>query len=95
MTKRRRIGMQAVLELGANEELVDTLVTGFRARRQKGEGVAYSVVYRLKDSDRQARCTFGRHGAPWTPETARNEARKILGEVAAGRDPAASQRAGR
>ena len=30
---------------------------------------------------------IGRHGAPWTPDTARNEARRLLGIVANGFDP--------
>ncbi len=34
--------------------------------------------------DRQTR-------SPWTPETARSEARRLLVEVAAGRDPAAAR----
>ena len=32
--------------------------------------------------------TIGRHGSPWTPDTAPREARKLLGMVAAGEDPA-------
>jgi len=31
--------------------------------------------------------TIGRHGSPWTPDTARDRAREILGEVVAGADP--------
>jgi integrase len=37
--------------------------------------------------------TIGRHGAPWTPETARSESRRLLGLVAAGGDPAAAKTA--
>src|SRR4029077_7177762 len=36
-----------------------------------------------------------RHGAPWTPETARVEARKLLGEAADGADPAADKQSQR
>jgi integrase len=39
--------------------------------------------------------TIGRHGAPWTPEQAREEARSILGGVAKGADPAAEKQARR
>ena len=34
------------------------------------------------------RVSIGKHGSPWTPEAARKEAKRLLGEVAAGRDPA-------
>jgi integrase len=39
--------------------------------------------------------TIGKHGSPWMPETARQEARRILGEVAKGGDPSADKIAGR
>jgi integrase len=32
--------------------------------------------------------TIGKHGSPWTPETARTEAKRLFAEIAAGRDPA-------
>jgi integrase len=69
-------------------------VTGFGARRQKGGAIAYVVKYRTKDG-RQRWQTIGRHGAPWTPEMARDEARRILGEVAKGGDPARTKREAR
>jgi len=62
-------------------------VSGFGARRQKGDSVAYVVKYRTADG-RQRWATIGRHGAPWTPDQARAEAKRILGEVVAGGDPA-------
>jgi hypothetical protein len=34
------------------------------------------------------RLTIAKHGSPWTPEAARIEAKRLLAEVAAGRDPA-------
>jgi integrase len=69
-------------------------VTGFGARRQTSDAVAYVLKYRTKDG-RQRWYTIGRHGAPWTPETARSEARKILGKVAEGADPAAEKQSKR
>jgi integrase len=45
------------------------------------------VFYRTAEG-RQRWHTIGRHGAPWTPETARKEAQRILGQVAGGGDPA-------
>src|SRR5262249_52020777 len=38
--------------------------------------------------------SIGRHGAPWTPDTARNEARRLLGIVASGVDPCAQALSG-
>jgi integrase len=69
-------------------------VTGFGARRQKGDAVAYVVKYRTVDG-RQRWATIGRHGAPWTPDLARAEARRLLGEAAKGGDPAATKREAR
>src|SRR5262249_15140012 len=37
------------------------------------------------------RVTIGRYGAPWTVETARDEAKRLLGCVAQGGDPAAER----
>lgn len=36
---------------------------------------------------RRRRLVIGRHGSPWTPETARIEAKRLLGEVVKGGDP--------
>ena len=48
-------------------------------------------MYRTAEG-RIRRYTIGRHGAPWTPETARKEAKLILGRVAKGDDPAVEKR---
>jgi integrase len=40
---------------------------------------------------RQRWYVIGRHGSPWTPEEARKEAKRTLGAVAAGADPAAQR----
>jgi integrase len=49
--------------------------------------VSYVLVYRTVDG-RQRWYTIGHHGAPWTPEGARGEALRLLGEVVKGNDPA-------
>src|SRR4051812_46280527 len=64
---------------------------GFGARRQR-EALTYILKYRTTGA-RQRWHTIGRHGAPWTPDTAREEARRLLGEVVRGGDPAAAKRA--
>jgi len=88
------IGVERVRDLAPNAELFDTgkgAVAGFGARRRAGESVSYFVMYRTAEG-RQRRFTIGRHGAPWTPDTARMEARRLLGEVSSGSDPAAEKR---
>jgi hypothetical protein len=44
------------------------------------------VKYRSQGGQRWY--TIGKHGSPWTPELARREAKRILGLVAEGKDPA-------
>jgi len=52
------------------------VVEGFGARRQR-DGVFYYLRYRLHG--RQHINSIGRHGSPYTPETARIEAKRRLG----------------
>jgi integrase len=65
--------------------LWDTKCVGFGARRQTNKGVHYYVRFRHNGS--QIVKSIGRHGAPWTPDTARTRARELLGVVAGGNDP--------
>jgi integrase len=92
MGGRQRIGLREVRALGPGETVWDTTVPGFGARRQGGPAVSYFLKYRNEDG-RQRWHSIGRHGAPWTPETARAEARRLLGLVAAGADPGAERSA--
>jgi integrase len=69
-------------------------VAGFGVRRRAGTAVAYVLKYRTA-AGRQRWQTIGRHGAPWTPDLARAEARRILGEVTKGADPAEEKQQGR
>lgn len=88
---RVKIGQRVVGALEPGESVYDTAVVGFGARRQKGAAVSYFVFYRTAEG-RQRWHTIGRHGAPWTPDEARKEARRVLGEVAKGEDPAAERK---
>src|SRR5580700_1402675 len=90
----RRIGLREVRALKPGQTVWDAGVSGFAARRQKGEAVAYVLKYRTAVG-RQRWLTIGRHGAPWTPDTAREKAKELLGEVAKERDPAAEKQAKR
>jgi Arm DNA-binding domain len=94
MTKRKRIGLRDIATLGPSQTIWDTDVSCFGARRQKSNAVSYVVFCRTAES-RQRFHTIGRHGAPWTPETARKEARRILGNVASGKDPAGDKKKAR
>lgn len=94
MAERKRIGLREVRALGKDDEVWDLAVPGFGARRQRSEAVAYVLLYRTSDG-RSRRHTIGRHGAPWTPDTARDEARRLLGDVARGNDPSAGKQAKR
>ncbi|WP_229159127.1 tyrosine-type recombinase/integrase [Bradyrhizobium brasilense] len=60
-------------------------VRGFGVRRQRDQAT-YVLKYRV--FGRQRFVTIGPHGAPWTPELARREAKRLLGLVADGKDPA-------
>jgi Arm DNA-binding domain len=66
------------------------VVKGFGARRQV-RGVFYYLRYRLEGEQRMM--SIGRHGSPFTPDTARNEAKRLLGSVAAGIDPLKKEKA--
>jgi integrase len=94
MPERKRIGLREVRALGPNQEVWDAAVPGFGARRQRSAAVAYVLVYRTAEG-RVRRYTIGRHGAPWTPDAAREEARRLLGDVTKGTDPAAEKIAAR
>src|SRR5712671_6147779 len=91
---RKAIGLREVRALKPGGIIWDAAVTGFAARRQKSDAVAYLVFYRTAEG-RQRWHTIGRHGAPWTPETARQEARRVLGDVVKGADPAGDRAARR
>lgn len=90
----KRIGLREVRALPPEAEVWDAAVSGFGARRRSGAAVSYVLLYRTPEG-RQRRYTIGKHGSPWTPETAREEARRLLGEVVKGADPAADKKARR
>jgi hypothetical protein len=85
------IGLKNVRALQPGQIIWDDKVAGFGARRQKGPAVAYVLFYRTKEG-RQRWHTIGKHGSPWTPDSARNEARRVLGAVVSGDDPVPPER---
>jgi integrase len=78
--------------------LWDAELKGFGLRCTPGGVKAYIVQYRAGGGGRNApkrRITIGKHGSPWTADTARAEAKRILGIVAHGGDPAAERQVAR
>jgi integrase len=71
--------------------LWDVRTCGFGVRRQTN-GAHYYVRYR--HGGQQIVRSIGRHGNPWTPDTARAKAKELLGIVATGRDPFAPAASG-
>lgn len=91
ITKRAVDGMK--LAGSAETVLWDSEMKGFGVRMQKGGSKSYVLHYRA-GTGRGAplrKLTLGRHGSPWTAETARGEAKRLLGMVEAGGDPAADK----
>src|SRR3954465_6603199 len=91
---RSRLGLRDLRSVQPGPRIWDGSISGFGARRQAGQVISYFVVYRTREG-RQRTYTIGKQGSPWSPATARQEARRILGEVALGRDPMADKIAGR
>ena len=71
----------------------DGSVKGFGLRVSAKGARSFILLYRA-GKGRAAplrKVTIGPFGSPWTVETARTEAKRLLGEVAAGRDPAGAK----
>ena len=71
----------------------DGSVKGFGLRVTAKGARSFILMYRA-GKGRAAplrKITIGPFGSPWTVETARTEAKRLLGEVAAGRDPAGAK----
>jgi integrase len=88
--KRTVDGLQAP----AKGEVVlwDESLAGFGVRvRPGGGGKTYLLMYRagVGRGAPLRKLTIGTHGSPWTPDGARIEAKRLLGLVAGGADPAA------
>lgn len=95
ITKRAVDGLR-VPEAG-EAVLWDSEIKGFGVRIQRGGAKTYILQYRA-GSGRGVplrKYTIGRHGSPWTVTNARTEARRVLGLVASGKDPAALKTAKR
>ncbi len=86
MAKRStiRITKQVVDRLAAGSDIWDAEVKGFGVRG-RANGKTYVLKAAVQGHPRWI--TIGRHGSPWTPDEARIEAKKLLGEIVQGKDP--------
>jgi site-specific recombinase XerD len=92
ITKRSVDALRST-EGGREAVLWDAELKGFGVRVQRGSVKSYILHYRI-GAGRGAplrKLTIGKHGSPWTPETARTEAKRLLAIVAQGKDPAAAK----
>ena len=79
-----KITIRTVERLKPRSRVWDTVVQGFGVRRQT-DGAYYYLRFRRNGA--QTMRSIGRHGSPWTPDTARNEAKRLLGLAVSGDDP--------
>ncbi len=91
ITSRKKITKRVVDATDAHdtEDVVvwDTEVSGFRLRVRPSGRKVYELRYRPKGSTTQRQVTIGRHGSPWTPEAARDNAKAKLAAAEDGKDP--------
>jgi integrase len=94
ITKRSVDALKAV-ENSTETVLWDSELKGFGVRVQRGDAKSYVLRYRVGSGRRAPlrKLTIGKHGSPWTAETARAEAKRLLGLVAHGEDPAGAKAA--
>lgn len=93
---KRSVDMLQPPENG-EETLWDTEVKGF-GLRIRSSGVKTYILHYRAGSGRHAplrKFTIGKHGSPWSPDSARKEAERLLGLVRDGQDPAGNRMAHR
>jgi integrase len=97
---RRKITKRAVdeaLPTAAKYMVRDTELKGFVLIVYPNGVKSYALDYRAGwgRGAPKRRYTIGRHGSPWTPEAARKHAKKLLGRIEDGGDPATQREADR
>ena len=75
-------------------DVFDTELSGLLLRVEPSGTLSYYAAYRLKSINKRGRYLIGRHPAI-SPMQARDEAKRILGEVAKGIDPMGAVRVAR
>lgn len=85
----KRITAALVQAMAPGETVFDDDVRGFMVRH-RGRGPHYALKTRIRG--RQVILKIGRHGSgAWSAERARNEAKRFLGLIRDGKDPAADR----
>jgi len=90
-TKITKRVVDAVEPIEKDRFVWDAELKGFGLKTTPKGRKVYIAQYRLPGQSTR-RYTIGQHGSPWTPTTARQEATRILGLVAAGLDPGEEKR---
>ena len=89
---KRRITHRVVDALEPGQIVWDAGVKGFGIRCQRSAKI---YILKTRIGGRARWFSIGEHGSPWTPDTARQEAKRLLGEIAGHKDPAAVREAAR
>jgi integrase len=89
---RAKITKSTVDKMQPWSVLWDTSCIGFGCRRHGTDGRHYLLRYRF--NGKQTFKKIGRHASPWTPDTARAEALRLLGQIVSGTNPAAQTASG-
>ena len=87
ITKRSVDGLRPA---STTQFLWDVTLPGFGVRITPNGVRSYVLQYEIEGRSR--RTTIGRHGAPWTPSAARQEAVRLRGLIVAGEDPAETKK---
>jgi integrase len=87
-----KITKSAVDRMQPNSVLWDQQVVGFGVRRHSTERRHYLLRYRFQGKQTFKR--IGTHGSPFTPEMARQEALRLLGQIVSGVNPTIAERRG-
>lgn len=86
MTKTsKRITLKALEGVRDGDFVWDSELRGFAVR---GRATGLYYVLKTRVNGQQRWFTIGKHGSPWTPDTARKKVLTLLGEIADGQDPA-------
>src|SRR5438874_5424122 len=95
MRKKITKGSVDDAEPGERDQFLwDTDLKGFGLKVAPGGARVYIIQYRMGGRGNPTqRYTIGRHGSPWTPQQAREEAGRLLGLVANKIDPAERKKA--
>jgi integrase len=82
-SRKRRLTLKIIEGLQPGDIVWDLDLPGFGVRRQKQ---CASYILKTRVHGRQRWMTIGRHGAPWTPQLARRQARRLMVGAVDGND---------